>query len=570
MGKQKVNKKEQKLKTKTGIRARMMRSYVIIIAVCAAASVVALCMLWSVGSKMTSFYDENYMITLQAWNARYVQLSARCDMLGSMVGDDYKETIRLMEESEKQLEETGEIIAGLRKEFNGDIALIDGIEQKRQEAMSYVQTMMQNIAFGQYDKAYEIMQAEFIPRIDEVATALEQIALSEETDAKEKVDQAMVLVGLSIGVTAVLTLIGAVIAFRMGTRISNSISRPVQEIELASKQLAKGNLDVKIAYREADELGSLAESMRVACAFMKNVIADADHMLREMAKGNFTVQTKCEETYAGDFRSILDSMNQLEQQLSQAMGEIHEYSGRVALGAQHLAEGAQSLAEGAADQTNAVADLTKMLGDITSSSDKAVEITESSYQQAVQFQQTAEAGRSEMAELLKAMDRISETSGQIEKIIADIEDIASQTNLLSLNASIEAARAGEAGRGFAVVADQIGKLATASAQSAVHTRKLIQNSMQEIEVGNEFTKRTSETLVQVVEGINALAGQVRNVNTGVKEQAGFITRMEAGVQQISEVIEMNAASAQESSATSEELSAHAENLDALVEKFQIK
>ena len=92
------------------------------------------------------------------------------------------------------------------------------------------------------------------------------------------------------------------------------------------------------------------------------------------------------------------------------------------------------------------------------------------------------------------MDNITETSREIENIIAAIEDIASQTNLLSLNASIEAARAGEAGRGFAVVADQIGKLANDSAQSAISTKELIVKSLEEIEKGNKIVHETMETI----------------------------------------------------------------------------
>lgn len=552
-----------------GIRGRMLHSYTVIISICSFASLIVLGILLVVGNKMKSFYKNNYVITDKTWNARYTQLSARCDMLSAMLDKDYKETINFMDESQKQLNETGEIIAEIRNYFTGESELIDEIEQKRQEAMEYVHEMMESIAFGQYDKAYKIMRQEYLPRINEVSSALEQIVLSEEENAKSKVDQSVILVIISLVITATLTISGGYVAYKLGMRISESISRPVKELELASRSLAQGKLNVQISHHSDDELGSLAESMRAACTFMNRVIIDTDYLMKEMAEGNFTVRTKCEDAYVGDFRSILDSINRLGNKLNDTLSEIHRYSKKVAIGAQHLAEGAQSLADGTVEQSNALSDLTKMIGDIAANSQKAVMITEESYAKALMFQKTAETGRQEMSELLKAMDRISDTSSKIEKIISEIEDIADQTNLLSLNAAIEAARAGDAGRGFAVVAEHIRKLATESANSAVNTRHLIQNSMKEIHTGNEITKRTSQTLLQVVEGINTLAEQVKAVNTGVIEQDVFITKIKEKIQQISEVIQMNAASAQESSATSEEFSAHADNLDTLIGKFKI-
>lgn len=558
--------KKQKSKN---IRSKMMGSYMVIVLVCALASVIALGMLWNIGSKLTAFYNENYVITVEAWNARYIQEAAKGEMLAAMLEEDTKKTLDLLEQSKTYLDEIGKIVADLKENYRGDTSEIDAIEQMRLDATASADEIIKFIGYGAKNKAYPILQDEYLPKINEMSSGLEKVAAEQENGALEKVNQVTVLTIISVAVTLLVTVVGAVLATRKGTKIADSISTPIQEIERASRQLAQGKLNVEISYNDQDELGSLAESMRAACSFMQNVIADTDYMMKEMSSGNFAIQTKQEEVYAGDFRGILISMHQLEAQLRSAMGEIHEYSTRVAMGAQQLAEGAQSLAEGTMDQTSAVSGLKEMLGDITESSKNAVNVTEQSYGQAMQFQTIAETGRSEMDELLKAMDAISETSGQIEKIITEIEDIAEQTNLLSLNASIEAARAGESGRGFAVVADQIGRLAAESAQSAVHTRQLIQNTMAEISNGNEITRRTSETLVRVVDGINMLADQVKNVNEGVAEQAGFVKRMESGVERIAEVIEMNAASAQESSATSEELSAQAENLETLVGKFKI-
>ena len=172
-----------------------------------------------------------------------------------------------------------------------------------------------------------------------------------------------------------------------------------------------------------------------------------------------------------------------------------------------------------------------------------------------------------MKAMVDAMTRIDETSKKIGDIISEIEDIASQTNLLSLNASIEAARAGEAGRGFAVVADQIRQLAEQTTKSAVNTRDLIEGALQEIEDGNKAADRAAQSIADVVDGIQKIAESSKGTSEVARGQADAMDQAEAGVNQISEVIQNNSAAAEESSATSQELSAQATSLDDLVSKF---
>ncbi len=122
------------------------------------------------------------------------------------------------------------------------------------------------------------------------------------------------------------------------------------------------------------------------------------------------------------------------------------------------------------------------------------------------------------------MEHITEISKEIGNIITDIEDIASQTNLLSLNASIEAARAGEAGKGFAVVADQIGKLAADSAKSAVNTRDLIDKTLVEIEKGNTITRTTADAFNQIIADMESFAEIAQNTMEKANSQAESLDR----------------------------------------------
>lgn len=174
-----------------------------------------------------------------------------------------------------------------------------------------------------------------------------------------------------------------------------------------------------------------------------------------------------------------------------------------------------------------------------------------------------------MQELIMEMNRITEISRKIENIITAIEDIASQTNLLSLNASIEAARAGEFGRGFAVVADQIGKLATDSAESAVNTRELIQKTLEEIEKGNAIAESTSEAFDKVINDMNSFAEVAKNSSEAAISQSTALVQIEQGINQIAEVVQNTVASSEESSSISVNLSKEASDLDNLIKRFKL-
>lgn len=316
-----------------------------------------------------------------------------------------------------------------------------------------------------------------------------------------------------------------------------------------------------------DEVADIIQTANEMKETLNIVIADCGKHLADMASGNFDIKSDCPEVYQGEFEKLLLAMRDMKNQMIVTLRSIEDASSQVSAGSTNLAEASQSLAEGATEQAGAVEELQATITSITENIEKAADQAHESYVQAKQYADEADNSRAQMTAMVDAMTRINETSKNIENIISEIEDIASQTNLLSLNASIEAARAGEAGRGFAVVADQIRQLAEQSTKSAVDTRELIEGSLEEIAEGNKAADKAAASIETVVEGIDKIAESSKNISQVSRDQATAMDQAEQGVNQISEVVQANSATAQESSATSEELSAQAVSLDELISKY---
>lgn len=375
----------------------------------------------------------------------------------------------------------------------------------------------------------------------------------------------------SIIITVLILAVALVIAVTTARRIGHAIGAPVSECASRLQLLAEGDLDSDVPHLVTqNETKILIDATETIVNQMHDIIGDTANMLHEMADGNFTVETRIgADAYVGSFKQIIISLNKLNEDLKETLKDIQEASQQVESGSLQLAESAQSLAEGATDQASSIEELLATITEVNNDVKENQKATAEADGKAKTVAGEAQISHGKMFDLTEAMKKIQETSIQISHIIEGIEDIASQTNLLSLNASIEAARAGEAGRGFAVVADQIGKLAEQSAVSATNTRELIEMSIQEVEAGGVMTQDTAKSLDKVMEGIESILTSMNNVKHYSDKQAEEMHEIEEGVEQIAHVVENNSATAEETSATSEELSAQSESLNNLISQFRL-
>ena len=376
---------------------------------------------------------------------------------------------------------------------------------------------------------------------------------------------------------ALAAIILAAIAFafsgsmKIGRTIAKSIAAPLKMLGDRLETFAAGDMTTEFPeIATGDEVEDMGRHVIETSDKLTAIIFDMEEVLGKMAGGDYTVRSKFPEKYTGDLEKMYLSMRGLRDQMTETLSSIGETSNQVNSGSNDLALASQSLAEGATDQAGAVQQLHATISDITDTMQKSARNADEAYTRAQHYADKADNSREEMNTLMGAMERINDASTRIGDIISEIESIASQTNLLSLNASIEAARAGESGRGFAVVAAQIRELADQSANAAVDTRKLIEGSLFEVEQGNQAAERASGAIQDVVDGIKQIADFSKNLKIMVEDQAEAMRQAEIGVNKISEVVQSNAATAEEAAATSEELSSQSLVLDDLIGHFILK
>lgn len=346
--------------------------------------------------------------------------------------------------------------------------------------------------------------------------------------------------------------------------------RPIDAVVDAAESISQGHLDIEIKAQSNDEIGKLSRAFQKTVDTLKNIIQDEGYLLGEMANGNFNVNSRFSGEYRGDFEPILQSLNAINSKLSDTLEQINNSSSQVSAASDQMAKAALSLAEGSTEQASATQELLATVSGVKEQVEQNAQDAENTSIRANTVGTHAQESNSQMELMTEAMDKISDTSRQIVAIIGAIEDIASQTTLLSLNASIEAARAGEVGKGFAVVADEIGKLATESQKAANNTRTLIETSITEVENGNRIANTTAQSLERVTAGITEITEIAEAVKDSSKLQAMSIEQVTEGIEQIAEVVQSNSSMAEETSATSEEMSAQATELNTLVSSFKLR
>lgn len=479
--------------------------------------------------------------------------------------NDIVSAIQLGENSRAyMINKTGDTIADITL----DTITVQNIETEAQSDASlrelaaiHAEMRQGKTGFGSYINGEDKMFAAYAPVPDTDGWSLAVTAPQINYLASTR--DAMVI---NIAVIVLSILISVIVALVLAVHIG----RPMKACVNRMKLLVEGDLDTPMPkISNKDETGVLVRSTETLVEGLRTVISDISYLLNEMANQNLDVHTEHEEVYVGSFGDILHSMRNMRIELSNAMRQVNHSAEEVANASSQLSSSAQTLSQGTTEQASSVQELAARVSmiseEVKSTASGALDIRSQTHQTGEEVYLCNQ----KMQSLVEAMEKIRKSSGEIEKILKTIDDIAFQTNILALNAAVEAARAGSAGKGFAVVAEEVRNLAGKSAQAAQNTSELIANSSVAVHTGTEIAQNTADILLGVVDSIQSMVDAIDHIATISEEQSESVEQVSVGINQISVVVQSNSATAEEGAAASEQLSAEAACLKGLVNQFAL-
>ena len=486
-------------------------------------------------------------------------------------------SVRGVAAADVYLDSISEIVSEIRLEKTGGIFLVDTRTDTiiGHQDPSITGKKLSEIGSGVYGYATEqirqgntgltIRDNTYIQVADIPGSDWKAVAYVSRAEVLEELYQLAVTVVL-LALLAVAAMLVLVII-----QVRRVIGRPVAELSRAATRIAEGDLNQEIHYQSKDELGVLADDFNRVTLRLRDYVRYIDEISRtlyEIAEGNLTFTLQNE--YAGEFAKIKNSLEEISRALNGTMGQLRSASRDVAAGAEQVSSGAMTLSQGSSEQS---AEVETLAGHIDAVSDSVHKVAQGALE-ADRIAQAVKGGLLESSEkmrnLTEAIQKISDRSSEINRIVKTIEDIAFQTNILALNAAVEAARAGAAGNGFAVVADEVRNLAGKSSQAAQETTALLSQTVESMDEGVQAAQDTADSVLRVVSHAEEMEELIEGIAAYTRQQDENAAQITHGIEQISAVVQSNVATAEASAAASEELSGQAAMLREMVAKFRLK
>lgn len=551
------------------INLKLILGFVIVLLMLLICSGVGIFNMNTMGAQIDQYSNRTVPNTGSVWEMRRNLVSIERYLLTAMMDEDQNEINENLDMAAKDAQRLVSIMEVFSQNTRADKESLTALSANLKKTGSLREQISDFLRKGEREKGYHLFVTEYKPLFDESAAMLVEIAAGQKQRADEQSDIAHGALNSGRIILIVTALLAVLITLIVMSILRKAILTPVQQIHLAAKAIARGDLSATITYDSKDELGELSNAMKTLVYTVVGIIKDLDYCLGEIGNGNFTVDSQAKELYIGDFAPLTKSLHQIIEQLSSTLSQINQSSDQVSSGSDQVSAGAQALAQGATEQASSIEELSATIKEITVKIGQTANNVKSASSLVEETGIQVINGNTKMGEMMEAMSEISAKSNEISKIIKTIDAIAFQTNILALNAAVEAARAGAAGKGFAVVADEVRNLAQKSAEAAKNTTELIEGSKVAVDKGVQIANETAQSLTIVVTNAGLITQRIEEIASDSMQQAAGASQIAIGVDQIAAVVQTNSATAEESAAASEELSGQAQLLKDIVGKFKL-
>ena len=549
------------------VSKKLIISYAFVLILLVVIIAVSIGNLISIRARVEAFYNGPFKVLNAANTVNSSFEAMQKSVFRAISNTDPVIAERALEDSKVYAGKIQEQIPIIQKDFLGDQAIVERLRAALDELAPQREHVLELALQNQKEEAVAYMEANNIKTIHKAQAELDELIDTADRKADELIvslrsEQMEFIVMLSVLGTA-----SVLISILFGIYITRSITRPIKELETAARQMEQGHLKVDVTYRSKDELGSLSNSMRQMSEKISYYMDEISRAMQQLADGNLDIPG-C-DGFQGDFLPVQEALFIVIDSLNETMAEINTFSDQVASGSDQVAGGAQVLSQGVIAQAGSVEELASTMSEISRQVNENAETSQAVKAAAGEMGTNILACNQQMQEMKAAMGEINSCSTQIRKIIKTINDIASQTNILALNAAVEAARVGAESKGFSVVAQEVRGLAGKSSAASKSTEALIEQTLAAVAHGTKLAEETAASLMNIVGGTDDMVSKINQIAEATQKQAEATEMVSIGIGQISDIVQTNSATAEESAAASEELYGESQLLKSKISRFKL-
>lgn len=523
-----------------------------------------------ISSRTNSLYEKPYKITQTISDIRINLQTINMNMYRAIAETEPKSRSIYLDLADKENEKLMNNVEILKLKFNEDPILlnefISSLKSTEDNRKKLSDLLKSNVSIS----VMKVSQDTYSVLTLKTQNSIIKIFDISENNAKLFVNSSNMYRNMSIGFIVLIMIILMLVSFLLIKTLESVLIEGINHIKEIAKNLSSGKLKIDTTYNSADEMGEMSRDLTDAIERLVTYISDITYTLEKISSGVLDIHLDSSIEYIGDFSPIQKSLNNIINSLDTIFFNMKQSISTISNRSEQLSLVTQMLSEGSTNQAGAVQELFASFNEILDQVKKNTENAEKVDEFSNDTKIIVKEGNDKMLKLVKSMYEISSASKKIAEIINTIEEIASQTNLLALNAAIEAARAGEFGKGFAVVAEEVRQLAEKSAEAVNNVTEIVGNSLLLVSNGESLVKETATSLGIIVRNVDHTANLINAITVASENQAEAIAQMTTGVNQISQVIQTNSATAEELAVSTQELSVQTQRIETEVKKYNLK